>query len=94
MKQIYILSTCNEWKEHSSMFPVAASLSITKIKNLIIQLIKKGDMTYMGRCSVANPTKELQTRVFREDFKVRGAEFAFNSLEYGYVNVMEDGVME
>ncbi len=94
MKQIYILNTCNAWKEHSSMFPVAASLSITKIKNLIIQLIKKGDMEYMGRCPVSNPTKDMQTKVFREDFKEHGAEFAFNSLEYGYVNIMEDGVME
>ena len=76
------------------MFPVASSLSITKIKNLILQLIKKGDMAYTGRCPVANPTKDVQIKAFREDFKVRGAKYAFDALEYGYVNIMEDGVLE
>ena len=70
MKQIYILNTCDEWKECGSMFSVAVSLSITRIKKLILQLTKKSDMTYMGRCPVANPTKDMLMKMFQENFRL------------------------
>lgn len=91
MKSIYILSSCNVWKENSSMSLVTASTSIRKIKSIIIQEIKNGNMEYKRRCCEENPSITQQIKALRTDWKEHGNDFVFNCLEYGYVNVIEDG---
>lgn len=94
MKTIYILSTCNEWKEWSSMSLVAASTSLRKIKSIIIQKIKDGDMEYKGRCSEENASITKQIKALREDWEEYGEDFVFNSLEYGYIEAVADGEIQ
>ncbi len=94
MKNIYILYTCNEWKEYSSMSLVAASTSIRKIKSIIIQKIKDNDMDYKGRCSDENASITKQIKALREDWKEYGEDFVFKHIEYGYIEVVEDGEIQ
>lgn len=94
MKTIYILSSCNEWKKRDSMSLVTASTSIRKIKSIIIQEIKNGDMKYKGICREENPSATQQIKALRKDWEEYGNDFVFNCLEYGYVNVVEDGEIQ
>ena len=94
MKTIYILNSCNGWKERDSMSLVTASTSIRKIKSVIIQEIKNGNMEYKGRCHEENPSITQQTKALRKDWEEYGNDFVFDCLEYGYVNVVEDGEIQ
>ena len=94
MKIIYILSTCNEWKEWSSMSLVAATTSIRKIKSIIIQKIKDGDIEYKGRCSEENASVTKQIKALKEDWEEYGEDFVFEHLEYGYVETVADGEIQ
>ena len=94
MKTIYILSTCNEWKEWSSMSLVAASTSLRKVKSIIIQKIKDGDVEYKGRCSEENASITKQIKALKEDWKEEGNDFVFDHLEYGYVETVADGEIQ
>lgn len=92
MKIICILSSCDEWKSWNSMSLVAASTSIRKIKSIIIHKIKEGDMEY--RKGDDNRSKTAQIKLFRDDWKKYGMDYALNLLEYGYVKVVEDGEIQ
>jgi len=46
MKNIYLLYSCNEWKNHSSMSLVMASTSESKIRKEIKSQIKEKNMEY------------------------------------------------
>ncbi len=94
MKNIYILSTCNEWKEWSSMSLVAASTSLRKIKSIIIQKIKDNDIEYKGSCSDENASITNQIKTLRKDWEECGKDFVFEHLEYGYVETVEDGEIQ
>ncbi len=89
MKNIYILYTCNEWKEYSSMSLVAASTSIRKIKSIIIQKIKDDDMEYKRGWDDISKTKQI--KMLREDWNEKGSNFVLDNLDYGCVEVVEDG---
>ena len=88
MKIIYILNSCNEWKETSSMILVTATTSIRKIKSIIIQEIKDGNMEYNRKGDIST-TKQI--KALKEDWAEYGSDFVFNALEYGYVEIVEDG---
>ncbi len=92
MKNIYILYTCNEWKEYSSVPLVTASTSIRKIKSIIIQEIKDGDMEYRKGCN--DLPKAKQIKMLREDWNEEGSNFVFDNLDYGYVEVVADGEIQ
>lgn len=94
MRDIYILNSCNEWKEYSSFSLVSASTSIRKIKSNIIQEIKDGNMEYKGRCRKEEPSITQQIKALREDWKEEGSNFVFNCLEYGYIDVVKDGEIQ
>ena len=91
MKNIYMLSTCNEWINWDSMSLVTATTSIRQLKSIIIQKIKDGDMEYKGRCSEENASKSKQIKKLKEDWLEEGEDFVFDNLEYGYVEMVEDG---
>ena len=94
MKTIYILSTCNEWKEWSSMSLVAASTSLRKVKSIIIQKIKDGDVEYKGRFSEENASITKQIKALKEEWKEEGNDFVFDHLEYGDVETVADGEIQ
>ena len=91
MKIIYVLNSCNGWKERNSMSLVTASTSIRKIKSIIIQEIKNGNMEYKGRCREENSSITQQIKALRKDWEEYGNDFVFGCLEYGYVETVKDG---
>lgn len=92
MKNIYILYACNVWKEHRSMSLKAASTSIKKIKSIIIQKIKDGDMEYRRGWDDISKTKQI--KMLRKDWNEKGNNFVFDNLDYGYVEVVADGEIQ
>lgn len=44
MKNIYVLSSCNAWKEWSSRHTILVTTSIRKVRKEVKAQIKKGDM--------------------------------------------------
>lgn len=92
MKNIYILSSCNIWKEYRSMSLVAATMSARKIKRVIIQKIKDGDMEYKRGNDALSEIKQI--RMLHEDWNHMGKDFVFNNLDYGHVEVVIDGEIQ
>lgn len=92
MKNIYILSSCNEWKNYSSMSLVAATTSIRKIKSIIIQKIKDNDMEYKRGNDDLSKTKQI--KMLHDDWEYMGENFVFSNLDYGYVEVVTDGEIQ
>lgn len=92
MKKIYIISSCNEYKEYNSMRLVAATTSVKKIKNIIIKQIKEEEMTYTR--GNADPSLTKQIKMLREDWEKMDEKFVFDNLQYGYVAVVTDGEIQ
>lgn len=92
MKNIYILSSCNEWKEYSSMALVAATTSIRKVKSIIIQRIRNNEMEYKRGNDGLSKTKQI--KMLHEDWRYMGENFVFDNLDYGYVEVVCDGEIQ
>jgi len=79
---IYILFSCNEWKEHSSMRLIAATIDINTLYSVIGNEIVEGRINYRGE------TKKAGFRDFKQDFDLNNINFNF--LEYGFVNQTEN----
>lgn len=92
MKKIYILSSCNVYKEYNSMRLVAATTSVKKIKNIIIKQIKEEEMAYTR--GNADPSLTKQIKMLREDWEKMDEKFVFDNLQYGYVAVVADGEIQ
>lgn len=58
---IFILFSCNEWKEYSSMRLIATSTNVKEIYKAIKSAIRKGDMNYGGLTGSAG------VNLFKED---------------------------
>lgn len=87
MKKIYLFYTCNAWKEHSSMRLVVATTSLQKLKSIIIKKIKDGDVAYIEEeWSITKQLKE-----FREDWKNCNIEEVLERMEYGCIDIVNDG---
>lgn len=71
---------------------VAASTSITKIKRIIIQKIKDGDMEYKRGFEDMPKTKQIE--VLCDDWKELEPDFVLNNLDYGYVEIVVDGEIQ
>lgn len=92
MKTIYILCSCNDWKEYDGMRLVAATTSLYKLKNIIIRKIKDEDMEYKKgdeNLSIQGQIKQLKT-----DWEERGHDFVFDNLGFGYVETVADGEIQ
>lgn len=92
MKKIYIISSCNEYKEYNCMRLVAATTSVKKIKNIIIKQIKEEEMAYTR--GNADPSLTKQIKMLREDWEKMDEKFVFDNLQYGYVAVVTDGEIQ
>lgn len=92
MKNIYILYSCNGWKEYSSMSLVAATTSLNKLKNIIIQIIKDGDMEYKRGHDDFSVNEQI--KLLNADWKINGSDFVFDNIDYGYVEIVLDGEIQ
>ena len=78
---IYLLYSCNAWKERASMHLVMTSTNREKIINQIVKEAKAGDM-------------ELDQSYFRRSKEGGGIEEINNYLSYGCVEIVEDGEVQ
>ena len=80
--KIYILYSCNEWKEYSSMSSIVASTSIYDIYKEIKKEIRLGNMDY------EKATKRAGIKLFNEDFE--NNRLNFDLLGYGYIEELKN----
>jgi len=79
---IFILYSCNQWKEHGSMRFLAASTEIKDIHKLVRAEIREGNMNYKGL------SKRTGSKCFGADFQ--NNDIDLNLLEYGYITINEN----
>lgn len=79
MNQIYLLYSCNEWKEKSSMRLVMATTILETLEGAIAKEIEDGNMNFAGH------KRKKGVKAFRS------GDFGYASLEYGYVDIVGDG---
>lgn len=84
MNIVFLLYTCDIWKEFSSMRLVGATNDVNMLCSMIANQILSGNMDYDGK------SKQDGFLRFREDFKAQDVNF--NRLTYGFVDspVMEE----
>lgn len=73
---IYLLYSCNQWKECSSMSLLMASTDENKIREEVITQVKNNDMKYED---------------YQEDLVDLCLHEMSNRLEYGYIETVVDG---
>ena len=81
-KTHYMLFSCNEWKEYSSMRLVGISMDLEIIYIMIGSKIKSGDMLYQS------DDKKESWKIFQRDYRLGAVELA--QLEYGFVDTYEE----
>lgn len=90
---IYILHSCNEWKEYSSMNLLFVGTSKTKLKRKISKEIEAGNMEYS---CFDDASPKQQAKSFRKEFDEaiendsRWIDFINNRLTYGYLSCAEN----
>ena len=89
-QNIYLLNSCNEWKERSSMSLVAATTSTIRLKNIIIAEIKNYNMVYKNE-EFSN-TKQI--RELRDDWENEGLNYVADNLIYGHIETVCDGEIQ
>ena len=82
IKQYFLLFSCNEWKEYSSMRLVGISMDLEIIYIMIGSKIKSGDMLYQS------DDKKESWKIFQRDYQLGAVELA--KLEYGFVDTYEE----
>ena len=82
IKQYFLLFSCNEWKEYSSMRLVGISMDLEIIYIMIGSKIKSGDMLYQS------DDKKESWKIFQRDYQLGAVELS--QLEYGFVDTYEE----
>jgi hypothetical protein len=82
-KMIFILFSCNEWKERSSMRLIVATTDEDKLRAIIAQEILEDNMEYAGMSKYKGVTA-----FNNNDNK------DYDNLKYGYVEIVYDGEPE
>ncbi len=82
--KIYLLYTCNEWKERASMRLAVATKSEKKLVSQIKKEIKMGWMEVDGLTG----EKGIQA------FEKQDCSHKYDIIQYGYVDIVEDGEMQ
>jgi hypothetical protein len=95
-KNIYILSTCDEWKSHDSMSIRCVSTSLNKILKAIRNDIKADDMLYKAdnneeSYDLLNADVSSMKKSGQPDWEIANEIDA--CLKYGYLEVWEDGAI-
>lgn len=79
---IFILYSCNEWKEYSSMHTIAASTNIGDIYKVVKNEIRKGNMDY--------DCLSKHDGVKKFDEVLANGRLNKDLLEYGYIEELEN----
>jgi len=79
---IFILHSCNEWKEYSSMSAIAASTNMDDIYKAVKKEIRSGNMDY------EQATKREGIKLFNEALKNNRVNL--DLLDYGYIEEFEN----
>lgn len=86
---IYLIFRCDEWKSTDKMVLLTATKSTRKLKNLVEDQIRSGDMTYDYGDKDKSVTDQI--RLFRTDFRSSTISEMNTHLEYGYIEAISDG---
>lgn len=97
-KKIYVIMTCNEWKEFSSMRIYAACSSLTKLRALLARGIEKNFFSYgTESISFKKQAKKFRTDC-REAAKTTFPEDSllalFKEVKYAHVFDIPDGEVQ
>lgn len=79
MKEIVLIYECNEWKERNSMVLIMVTTSKQKAMKEIKRQVKNNYMEYEGDLI--------------KDLTEQGLIFVSGNLDYGYIEIVEDGKM-
>ena len=79
---IFILYSCNQWKEYSSMNSIVASTNMDDIYKEIKKEIRLGNMNY------EKATKRAGIKLFNEDLKNNRVNL--DLLDYGYIEELKN----
>ena len=82
IKQYFLLFSCNEWKEYSSMRLVGISMDLEVIYIMVGSKIKIGDMLYQS------DDKKESWEIFQRDYRL--GEVELDQLKYGFVDIYEE----
>ena len=88
---IYLLFSCNKWKEHTSMSLVMATTYPEKILAGIDGYVKKDEMEY------GDGSRKKQRELLKQDFLKFQDESLLglnNLLQYGYLEIVKDGEIQ
>lgn len=97
-RRIYVIMTCNEWKEFSSMRIYAACSSLTKLRALLANGIEKNFFFY----GAENVSFKKQAKKFRMDcreaakttFSEDNLLALFKEVKYAHVFDVTDGEVQ
>lgn len=82
IKQYFLLYSCNEWKELSSMRLAGVSIDLNVIYIMVGSKIKTGDMLYQS------DNKKESWEIFQRDYRL--GEIELDQLKYGFVDTYEE----
>ena len=88
-KQIFMLHSCNEWKNKPSPV-ILVTTSENKLKKGIRICIEKGEMEYSDGAK-ENPTVKEQVAMFNRDWKTETKNTINDRLLYGFYDYAYDG---
>lgn len=87
-KPIYIVFSCDAWKAKDSMRLVAATTSHTKLRKIVSNCVET-EMFEYGEGEAKSSASQLR-KDFDNGYSVHGIN---DSLKYGFIDVVDDGVM-
>lgn len=87
-KDVYILVSCNEWKEHSSMNLIMATTDPVKLNTQIGKEIKCGNMNFLGEQK--DKAYDMFNAAISDSNKETDFDNLYSNLEYGHVKIVED----
>lgn len=92
--KIFLLSTCDEWKSSASMRPYFLVNSQKTGFKLLLNVIREGIQKGVFAYESDELEKSEQLACFEDDAKQGAASLYYDlqtKLEYGYIQLVEDG---
>lgn len=85
-KTLYLLYSCNMWKERDSMKPLMVTSSKYKLKYFVAKCIEEGRMRYGSAYGY-----KAQVKQWKEDFDKLSLYHLHDALEEGFIEIVVDG---
>lgn len=83
--KIYLLYSCDEWKDRSSMRLLMATACIDKLKNAFVKEVTNQDMDY------SSDFRDEQICRLQNDLESMKIESINDLLKYGFIDIVADG---